>query len=403
VARADAGEAPRRLTEDFVPTCGDSCVDDQRAGHGAARPYWSPDGARIYTLASYRGTVHVYAAQLDGSAPTPVTAGDRHLVSFSIDDARRTLAAVTSDPAVPGDVYVERLDWAGIPAANASRRLTELNRDLFAEVDLAPVESYSFQGADGWELQGWVMRPHNADAGAKLPAVLEIHGGPNAMYGSSFFLEFQLLAARGFAVVYTNPRGSTGYGRQFSTAVIDDWGGKDYEDIMAGLDAAIARGGIDPERLAVAGGSYGGYMTNWVVGHTDRFKAAVTMRCVSNFAALYGTSDIGWWFTEDELSATPWSDLDRLMRHSPITYVANIHTPLLIVHSDQDLRCPISEGEQLFTALKRLGRETRLVRFEGQTHDLSRGGHPRSRVLRLRHILSWIDEHVPAYAGGDPR
>jgi dipeptidyl aminopeptidase/acylaminoacyl peptidase len=208
-------------------------------------------------------------------------------------------------------------------------------------------------------------------------------------------MEFQLLAARGYAIVYSNPRGSTGYGRTFSGAITHDWGNKDYLDIMAGLDAAIARGGIDPNRLGVAGGSYGGYMTNWIVGHTGRFKAAVTMRCVSNAAVFFGTSDAGWWLAVDEFGATPWEDLGKLMEHSPITYVANIHTPLLILHSDNDLRCPISESEQMFTALKYLGRETKFVKFEGQSHDLSRNGHPRSRVIRYREILDWFDRYIP--------
>jgi dipeptidyl aminopeptidase/acylaminoacyl peptidase len=225
--------------------------------------------------------------------------------------------------------------------------------------------------------------------------VLQIHGGPAFMYGYTFFLEFQLLAARGYAIVFSNPRGGAGYGRTFMHAILQDWGGKDYEDVMAGLDAALARGGLDAGRLGVAGGSYGGYMTNWIVGHSDRFKAAVTMRSVVNIASFFGTSDTGWWLAVDEIGAAPWDDLERLMRHSPITYVANIRTPLLIMHSDNDLRCPIAEAEQLFSALKYLGRETKLVRFEGQSHGLSRNGHPRSRLVRLNEILDWFGHYNP--------
>jgi dipeptidyl aminopeptidase/acylaminoacyl peptidase len=230
--------------------------------------------------------------------------------------------------------------------------------------------------------------------GERPPAILEIHGGPMAMYSWSFFFEFQLLAAHGYAVVFTNPRGSTGYGRAFSAAVNGDWGGKDYQDVMAGIDAAVANGWVDPDRLGVAGGSYGGFMTNWTIGHTDRFKAAVTMRCVSNLASIFGTGDLDWILTIDTMDAVPWKDLDRLMERSPITYVERMTTPLLILHGEKDLRCPISEGEQLFTALKLLGREVRMVRFEGQSHDLSRNGHPRSRVIRLRHIVSWFISHI---------
>lgn len=393
-ADAPASGQERQLTADFVPTCEDTCIDDQRAGHGGAHLFWSTDGREVYFLASMRGTTHVYAAApAEQLLPHRLTDGNSRVFAFTMDDARRTLALAISDPAVPGDLYT--LELTEESATAEPRRLTELNAALLSEVELARPVEMMFRGPDGWELQGWVMRPAQAAPDAKLPAILEIHGGPMAMYGSSFFFEFQVLAARGYAVVYSNPRGSTGYGRTFSGAVVDDWGGKDYLDILAGLDTAIELGGIDAARVGVAGGSYGGFMTNWAVGHSDRFKAGVTMRCVSNMATMFGTSDIGWGLTVDELHGTPWDDLERLMRFSPITYVKNIHTPLLILHSDNDLRCPISEGEQLFTALKYLGQETKMVRFEGQTHDLSRNGHPRSRVIRLNEITSWFETYNP--------
>ena len=383
--------AERSLTADFVPTCSDTCIDDMRAGHGGAHLDWSNDGREIYFLASMRGTSHIYAANpSDDLLPRRVTDGQCHIYAFSLDRDQSRLALAISDAANPGDVYTQSL-----AEGQAPRQVTELNAALLRDVELATPKEFTFRGADGWELQGWVMRPARAGEQEKLPTILEIHGGPAAMYGYSFFLEFQLLAAQGYAVVYSNPRGSTGYGRTFSGAITLDWGGKDYQDIMAGLDAAIARGGIDPDRLGVAGGSYGGYMTNWVVGHTNRFRAAVTMRCVSNAAVFFGTSDAGWWLAVDEFGATPWEDLGKLMEHSPITYVANIRTPLLILHSDNDLRCPISEGEQMFTALKYLGRETKFVKFEGQSHDLSRNGHPRSRVIRYREIQDWFERYIP--------
>ena len=393
---ADEGEE-RCLTSDFVPTCAATCIDDMRAGHGVPPVYWSRDGREIYFLASMRGTVHVYAARPgDDLLPTRVTDGDRYVYVFSLDEERRTLALGITDVVTPGDVYVQAMPPEGEPEYMMEpRRLTNLNEKLLAEVELAVPEEFAFRGADGWDLQGWVIRPARAKEGEQVPAILQIHGGPAAMYGYGFFFEFQLLAAHGYAVVYSNPRGSTGYGRTFSGAVVHDWGGKDYDDVMAGLDAALARGGIDASRLGVAGGSYGGYMTAWVVGHTDRFKAAVTMRLLANWASFFGTSDIGPFFALDQVGAAPWEDLDLLMRHSPYHYVANIHTPLLILHSDNDLRCPISEAEQLFTALKWMDRETKLVIFEGQTHDLSRNGHPRSRVLRLNEITGWFEKYIP--------
>ncbi|HEX3272621.1 MAG TPA: S9 family peptidase [Ktedonobacterales bacterium] len=409
VAPADPAEGKLRLlTQDFVPSCSDTCIDDLRGSHGAPQLVWSADGQEIFFLASMRGTTHVYAARVSGDwLPRRVTDGPRRVYAFSLNHATTTLALGVSDPADPGDLYAQPVVRKESALSEVEPlRLTRLNEALLAEVALGSVEEFAFRGADDWELQGWIMRPsmpvsagQNGATPHAVPTILEIHGGPAAMYGYSFFMEFQLLAAQGYAVVYMNPRGSTGYGRIFSGAVINDWGGKDYEDLLLGLDAALARSvpgaRLDGARLGVAGGSYGGFMTNWAVGHSDRFKAAVTMRSVVNIAPFFGTSDIGWWF-EDEIGVIPWRDPERARHFSPLTYVENIHTPLLILHSDQDLRCPVSEGEQLFTALKYLGRETKFMRFEGQSHELSRAGHPRSRVIRLRAILDWFQRYLPA-------
>jgi len=401
VVDVSAPGTARRLTEGFAPTFADTSIDDQRADHGGPHPFWSTDGKEIYSQASGRGSTLVYATPIQDGTPRIVIGGQRRVYGVSLDRNRRRLAFASSDPATPGDLFVQ--DLGGQPT-----QLTQLNAELFRDVALARPEEFSYKGADGWDIQGWIMRPGphpgpppQAREGEKPPAILEIHGGPAAMYGWSFFYEFQLLAAHGYAVLFTNPRGSTGYGRAFSAAVNNDWGGKDFQDIMAGLDTAILKGWVDPDRLGIGGGSYGGYMTNWAVGHTDRFKAAVTMRCVSNMATMFGYSDVGWFLTVDEMGgAVPWKNLDWLMERSPITYVDQIKTPLLILHSDNDLRCPIEEAEQLFTALKFLGREVKMVRFEGQTHDLSRDGHPRSRMIRLRHVVGWFLRHIPTQVAG---
>ncbi len=393
VVAADPAQGPAvRLSEDFIPVCQDRCLDDVRSDHLPAQLTWTPDGKGIYFLASLRGATHLYLARTEENAiPQVIAGGDRRIYGYSLDTARQSLAFVASDPTMPGDLFACSL----ASDEHDERRLTHLNAALLDDITLAQPEEFAFTGADGWELQGWVMRPPQSTPGERVPAILEIHGGPAFMYGYSFFTEFQLLAAQGYAVVYSNPRGSAGYGRHFMHAVLHDWGGKDYEDVMAGLDAALQRGDLDPDRLGVAGGSYGGYMTNWIVGHTDRFKAAVTMRSVVNIANFFGTSDTGWWLAVDEIGATPWEDLNKLMFHSPITYVANVHTPLLILHSDGDLRCPIADAEALFASLAYLGRTTRFVRFEGQNHNLSRTGHPRSRLIRLREILSWFAQYNP--------
>ena len=285
VADTDRPGSVRRLTEDFRPTFGDAGIDDQRVGHGGPDLVWTPDGKEIYSQASAAGSTLIYAVPTLGGVPRVIVDGMRRIYAFSMDRERRRIAFASSDPARPGDLFVRLED-------GSESGKTDLNATVFQETGLAQPEEFRFKGALGWEVQGWVMRPVNPSADQRLPTVLEIHGGPMSMYGWSFFFEFQLLAAHGFAVVYTNPRGSTGYGREFSNAVNGDWGGNDFADIMAGLDAAVARGGIDADRLGVAGGSYGGYMTNWTIGHSDRFKAAVTMRCVSNLASIFGTGDL---------------------------------------------------------------------------------------------------------------
>ena len=272
--------------------------------------------------------------------------------------------------------------------------MTHFNDALFDELTLSTPEYFSYKGADDWPMDGWILKPPAFDASRKYPLIVEIHGGPQSQYGYGFMHEMQLLAAAGNVVLFTNPRGSSGYGRDFALAVRGAWAEKDSLDILAGVDAVIARGYIDEQRQGVIGGSYGGFMTSWLVGHTDRFRVGVADRSVINRYSFFGSSDIGWEYTDDDLDVPPWEDPERYLRSSPITYVQNIHTPLLLIHSESDLRCGIEQSEQLFAALKWLGREVLFVRFEGQSHGLSRGGHPKLRKERLKHILGWFERHM---------
>lgn len=227
----------------------------------------------------------------------------------------------------------------------------------------------------------------------ETPAVLEIHGVPTVMYGYRFFFEFQLLAANGIAVVYSNPRGSKGYGQAFSAAIQGDWGNKDFKDIMRVIEGAIRLGGIDSPRLGVAGGSYGGFMVNWIVGHTRRFKSAIAMRSISNEYSDFGASDFG--FTRlGEYDGPPWCIPAAYLAHSPISYVDRVKTPLLMIHAENDLRTPISEAEQFYTSLKLLGREVYLLRYPHENHNMSRNGHPWHRVHRLESIKQWFIERL---------
>ncbi|HEX7737376.1 MAG TPA: S9 family peptidase [Ktedonobacteraceae bacterium] len=385
--------AATNLTLDFEGSFMDwtNTDADARDEHGAPSPIWSPDGKTIYAVAAHRGASRVFAISSSGGNQHPrvLTSGDIHVRDFAADQACKHLAVLIGNPSRPPEVFVTTT------AANGElRQLTNTNHELFSQLDLGTLEHLEYTGAEGWPMEGWILKPPAFDPTQKYPLILQIHGGPHTQFGYGFFHEMQVQAAQGYVVLFTNPRGSAGYGRDFALAVRGDWGRVDSLDIMAGVDAVIAKGYIDESRLGVTGGSYGGFMTNWLLGHNTRFKAGVTDRCVSNLTSMFGASDFGWMFGDDDFEATPWTNLEKLLFHSPITYVKNIQAPLLIVHSEQDLRCGIEQSEQLFIALKYLGRETQFVRFEGQSHGLSRGGHPRLRLERLRHGQKWFKKYL---------
>jgi dipeptidyl aminopeptidase/acylaminoacyl peptidase len=304
--------------------------------------------------------------------------GSKNKAAILIEDSARVAEIFVCSTASPGELH----------------RITGFNNALFGELNVSTPEYMPYSGADNWPIDGWILRPPDFDPTRKYPMLVQIHGGPNTQYGYGFMHEMQMLAGAGYVVLYTNPRGSAGYGRDFALAVRGEWAVKDSLDIMAGVDTLLQKGYIDEQRLGVIGGSYGGFMTSWLVGHSDRFAAAVSDRAVNDRISFFGSSDIGSEFTINDMEVAPWDDPERYRRMSPITYVKNIHTPLLIIHSESDLRCNIEQGEQMFAALKYMGREVLFVRFEGQSHGLSRGGHPKLRLERLRHIRSWFEQHI---------
>lgn len=374
-------------SSDWDRSLGDYGMSDV-SGSGDAVPQWSADGNSVYTLASDSGETHVYKIDLNTQQVHNVTEGARRIAAFQIID-EGSLVTLVGDAAQPFELFLEE--------PGGERALTSHNASFLNQVALSPAEELRCQSpVDGKEIQGWVLHPpgFDPDAQTKYPLIVQIHGGPHAMYGQAMFHEMQLMAARGYVVLFTNPRGSSGYGEEFTSCTRGTWGESDMPDVIAAVDALLARGFVDESRMGITGGSYGGYLTNWIIGHTDRFRAAVTQRCVSDFVSFYGTSDIGFTFGEYEFDGTPWEQHERLRRHSPITYVESITTPLLIIHSEQDLRCPIEQAEQLFTALKRLGRETVFVRIPNESHNLSRNGTPSRRLARLHHLLAWFDQHL---------
>jgi dipeptidyl aminopeptidase/acylaminoacyl peptidase len=381
------GNERRNLSADFDATLEDSLLTD---AFGPSKPglIWSPDGRWIFTQVSEQGAVRLYRFPVSGGAPECIIGGARRVLDFSLSADGRWIAAVIADPVDPGSVWLMAAD------GSSSRCLADPNAAWKEEVEiLGPEEMWVSSPVDGRPIHAWVLRPANA-GGERVPLVLSIHGGPHGMYGWAYCHEFQVLAAEGYGVVYANPRGSQGYGETFLACTRGAWGEADMPDLMAVVDAVLAQGWADPERLGVCGGSYGGYMTNWIIGHTDRFRAAVSMRCVSELVSMYGTSDIGVYFSEWEIGATPWDDPERYRRLSPLTYAPNIRTPLLLLHAEEDWRCPIAQAEQLFTWLRRLGRTVELVRFPGEGHNLTRSGRPRHRLEHLEHELRWFRTYL---------
>ena len=392
VVSVESGEA-RYLTLGLDRPVGHHTLGDTSESEvGSASLIWSDDGARLFFLVSDRGSCHLYSVNRSGGELIRLTQGAIDVCSFSADRETRQLALQIGSAAEPGDVYL--LSTRDSDESTPSR-LTDLNREWKAKLSLSTPEEIWFDTYDGKKIQGWIVKPPDFDPHRKYPLILEIHGGPHTQYGNAFFHEFQFLAARGYVVLYTNPRGSKGYGEAFTAAIRGDWGEPEMNDFMAGIDYVIAQGYVDPERLGVTGGSYGGFMTNWIVGHTDRFKAAVTQRSVTNMMSMAGTCDVQLMGDRTYFPSEVWEDPTFYWKLSPLSYVQNICTPLLILHSEGDLRCPIEQGEQLFIALKRLNREVEFVRYPPEaSHDLSRSGPPDLRLDRLGRIVEWMDKHV---------
>lgn len=387
----------RDVLEGWDRTVGSVAITDMRGLVVLPEAAWSPDGKALYFIGSDRGSANLYAVAAAGGTPTPVTEGRQQVVTASFDASRRRYAALVATATEPGDVYAGEL-------GGRMRRLTNVNAELLGEVYVAEPERIAFGGADGWEIEGWVLKPPGFDPARRHPLILQIHGGPHTAYGYSFFHEFQALAGAGYVVLYTNPRGSHSYGQRFVGACVGDWGGKDYLDLMSAVDHLIELGYVDDRRMGVTGGSYGGFMTNWIIGHTPRFAAAVTARSVSNNLSSFGTSDIGWHFWEYEMGdADPYQDPERYLRFSPISYARNVTTPLLILHAENDYRCPIEQAEQLFVAMKYHGKTVRFVRYPKDNHDLTRGGKPSNRVHHMTSLIGWFDRYLGAAVTSERR
>lgn len=273
-------------------------------------------------------------------------------------------------------------------------RLTDFNTAICGEYEYSAPQKISFLNSHGTMIDGWAIPPAGQKSGKKYPTILDIHGGPKTVYGDCYFHEMQLWASRGFAVIYCNPTGSSGRGDEFAD-IRGGYGSQDYRDIMAFVKEAVKRFDfIDSEHMGVTGGSYGGFLTNWIIGHTHFFKAAASQRSIVNWLSYYGTSDIGYFFTSDQTGADPWNHPEKAWEQSPLRYADQVTTPTLFLHSDEDFRCPLSGGLQMFTALRVHDIPTRLCIFKGENHNLSRGGKPKHRVRRLKEITEWFEKYL---------
>ncbi|MBB6099480.1 dipeptidyl aminopeptidase/acylaminoacyl peptidase [Deinobacterium chartae] len=376
----------RRLDTAFDYPAGNLVSSDVHVGAYPTRPVWR--GEALLSLYTVGGSAGLFEVPLDGSDVRPLVFNvGRSISAFSAQG--EMIAFLEETPHELPEVYLCELP---------GRKVTPLTRQANLILEWPEVELETLRVG---QVEGWVMRPRELAEDARLPVFLTIHGGPHTAYGYGFMHEFRLLVACGYAVAYCNPRGSVGYGQAFSSAIYGRWGTVDYEDLMAFYDELVrSRPWIDASRAAVGGGSYGGYMTNWIIGHTDRFRAAITDRSICNLISFNGSSDIGARFWTDELGLEAWrsEDIEALWHMSPLKYVERVKTPTLIVHSERDHRCPVEQAEQWFMALYRLGVEVRFVRFPEEDHELSRSGRPDRRLMRLSEMLAWLDRHLVANA-----
>jgi dipeptidyl aminopeptidase/acylaminoacyl peptidase len=384
------GAAPKNLTADFDWDVGAGIGGDQRAprGNSGARLVWSDDGKSIVAVVAREGRANLMRFPAGGGAPAPVTSGDQAVVSYGASRAGGRIAMIVSTPVAIGDL------WMLDARATGPRRLTSFNDALFAQIRLTPPEEISYTSFDGKRVHAWVQRPPDFDPSKKYPLLLNIHGGPHAAWGFIFTHEFQWMAARGYIVLYPNPRGSSTYGQEFGNIIQYRYPGDDHRDLMAGVDEVIRRGWADPQRLGVTGGSGGGLLTNWAVTQTDRFRAAVSQRDIADWSAWWYTADFTL-FQPSWFRKAPFEDPADFAQRSPLTHVEKIKTPLLFILGEADYRTPAAAGgESLFRALKYLRRPTAMVRFPNESHELSRSGQPWHRVERLRSIVGWMDKYI---------
>jgi dipeptidyl aminopeptidase/acylaminoacyl peptidase len=378
---------PKNLTADYDFDIGGSVGGDNAAPRGGSGRglFWSPDGRLLFDTVAKQGRALLVAVDAESGKVTEVTHGDQAILDFSMVPISLVTVALISTPVTIGDLFT-------VLPNGVQTRITDFNHKLWSQLNLTAPEEINYTSFDGKQIQGWIQKPPDFDPKNKYPLILNIHGGPHTAYGWVFDHEFQFMAAKGYVVLYVNPRGSTSYGQDFGNIIQYHYPGDDYRDLMIGVDEVLKAGYVDPKKLGVTGGSGGGVLTDWTITHTNRFAAAVSQRDISNWASWWYTADFTL-FTPQWFKAPPFEDPQDYANRSAITFVKDIHTPVLFVLGESDYRTPQdSGGEQLFRALKYMKRPTAMVVFPRETHELSRSGEPWHRIERLDHIVGWFDK-----------
>ncbi len=387
IVPTDGSGKPVNLTEQYDVHVDPTTINDVGTPE-IMPPTWSKDGSKIYFPIMRHGRSVLSSVGVDGNNFESIVGEQGVVGSYSFDSDHSRMAYFMGKINHPGQIYIKKTN------SKKSTQISKFNSKLFNKIDLGQIEEVWIKGPDENDLQGWILKPPGFDPQKEYPSILEIHGGPLTQYGEFFMHEFYYLAAAGYVVHFFNPRGGRGYGEEHAKAIHGNWGDADYRDIMAWTDFIEGLRYISKTRMGVTGGSYGGYMTVWIIGHTNRFAAAVTQRCVSNFVSMWGSSDLNWVFQELLNDKPPFEDLDKYWQHSPMKYIGNAKTPTLVIHSENDLRCPIEQGEQVFVALKSIGVDSEMVRFPNEFHGLSRNGRTDRRIVRLNHIVRWFDKYL---------
>lgn len=390
VVPADGSAPPQNLTKTADLHCAAGSGSD--TGGGNMSPYtWSRDGRKLYFQAQRQGDIRLMSVTVEDEPVVECILDEAGLIgSFTFDAKQEKLAYTWATQTHPAHLFVRDMGKAN------AKQLSRFNTNWLRRLDLGEIEEVWFEARDGYPLHGWILTPPGFDPAQKYPSILEIHGGPQTQYDKGMMHEFRFLAANGYVVYWSNPRGSQGYGAEHCETIRHRWGTVDLDDVLDWANFVGQKPYIDPNRKGVTGGSYGGYMTNMLIGREpDYFQAAVTQRSVFNLVSFWGTSDGNWNFQKTYgQDKPPYENLDTYWEQSPMKYIGNAKTPTLVIHSELDFRADKEQGEQLFVALRTQGVDTELVLFPGEPHGLSRSGRTDRRIMRLNHMLRWFDKYL---------